>query len=111
MVAVPLLVPVMSPDASTDTIPDAVLLHVPPPVLAVRVAVAPVQSELTPLMVPATGAGSTVIVAADVAVLIQPATDLILVIVYVELTDGLTISDAVPLPFRTMVWLAPPFTL
>jgi hypothetical protein len=63
MVAVPADTPLTTPVALlTDAIVGTLLLHVPPPVVLVRVVVAPTHAVVVPLMVPAVGSGFTTIV-------------------------------------------------
>jgi hypothetical protein len=56
------------PDASTEAVPGAVLVHVPPPTASAKVMVAAGQTKLAPVM--AAGGGFTVIV--EVASVPQP---------------------------------------
>ena len=63
MVAVPAATAVMMPEVPIETIPVALLLQVPPPVVADKVPVPPTQMLLLPLIVPGPGFTETVLVA------------------------------------------------
>ncbi len=62
IVAVPDAMPVMIPDVPTDAMPEALLLHVPPPVVEDNVADPPTQTLLFPLIVRGPAFTDTVIV-------------------------------------------------
>ena len=68
IVAVPVAIPVTVPVALIDAMAALLLLQVPPVVASVRVVFAPVHTVVAPLMVPALGAGLTVITLVAVAV-------------------------------------------
>lgn len=63
MVAVPDAMPEMIPEVPTDAIPEALLLHVPPPVVADNVDDPPTQMLLFPPIVPGPAFTDTVTVA------------------------------------------------
>lgn len=52
IIAVPLLMPVTTPDASTDAFDGLLLVHVPPGTVLVRVVVEPTHTVLLPLIGP-----------------------------------------------------------
>ena len=65
MVALPVVLPLTTPAALTLAIAALLLLHVPPLTASLKVVVVPVQTDVTPVMVPADGNGliMTVVVA------------------------------------------------
>lgn len=64
MVAVPVATAVIMPEVPIDTIPVALLLQVPPPVVADMVPAPPTQRLLLPLIDPGPAFTETVLVAA-----------------------------------------------
>jgi hypothetical protein len=71
IVAEPTATPVTSPvEASTEAVPEALVLHVPPPVASVNVKVEPTHIVLVPLIAATDGKPSTV-TAADCTVVPQ----------------------------------------
>lgn len=60
MIAVPEAMAVTAPAAFTEAIAGEDELHVPPEVVSVRGAVAPVHNAVLPVIVPATGIAFTV---------------------------------------------------
>jgi hypothetical protein len=67
MVTLPAVTPVTTPDASTVATDAVPLLHTPPPIASARVRVAPAQTVLPPVMLPAVGVALTVTAAVVVA--------------------------------------------
>ena len=62
--ATPVTMPVAAPTVATDVV---LLLQVPPAILLLKLMVAPAHTVEAPLIVPALGTGSTVMVADAVA--------------------------------------------
>ena len=63
MVAVPVVIAVTTPEVPIEAIPEALLLHVPPPVVADKVLVPPTQMLLFPVIAPGPAFTETVLVA------------------------------------------------
>ena len=68
--AVPAAVPYTMPEPSTLAVAALLVLHVPPPVVSVSIAVVPVHTVAGPLMALTVGVALTV--CASVAVVVQP---------------------------------------